>query len=229
MHRGFEMNYGLMARDYDSMDDAISAVVAQGGKYIESERSSSGPLFYVYGSNALGRYKQALFQAHGRWHLGSVVQVNAVPTNAQSISTFMGKVRMARKDPRYQVGEDFPTLDAAVAHARTLPDGDKMVVYYKRGKFHLAAGPFRPIHPHAVGAMTENPIENYRRRRSGGSYYGRRHYFDDVFNALVFSHSFTQREANRALDIYRRDIHDYYNHTVPAAKTAGVIARYFPG
>jgi len=69
------------------------------------------------------------------------------------------------------------------------------------------------------------------RRSTGRSYYARRHYFDDIFNALVYDFNFTDAKANRALDTYRKDIHAYYNHVpmVPAAKTASVIARYFPG
>jgi len=196
MRRGFEMNYGSMASDYDSMDDAVSAVVSQGGKFIESDRDSSGPLFYVYGSSALGYYKQALFTSHGRWHLGSVAQVNSIPSGAQSISTFMNNVRMARKDPRYSLEG---CEDCIGIHTHTPIDAAAIAK--------------------AIRGSSENPRPFYRRR----------HYFDDIYEALVDRFNFTKRQATRALDMYRRDIHDYYNYGRPAGFTAGVIARYFPG
>jgi hypothetical protein len=62
-----------------------------------------------------------------------------------------------------------------------------------------------------------------------GAFYRRRHYFTDIYNALIDFHRFAQSNATRALKMYRDDIHSYYDKRVPAAVTASVIARYFPG
>lgn len=77
----------------------------------------------------------------------------------------------------------------------------------------------------AVDAMSASSS----RAENPRPYYRRRHYFDDIKQALVDHFNFTTRQAGRAIDMYRRDIQDYYNFGRPAGFTAGVIARYFPG
>ncbi len=72
-------------------------------------------------------------------------------------------------------------------------------------------------------------ISNAKENPRGQVFYRRKFYFTDIYNMLVDAFGFTRERAKRALDVYSRDIHDYYNHSIPASKTALVISRYYKG
>ncbi len=197
MRRAFEMNYGPMASDYTDVEDALRAAASQGATHVASGGGGQPHVpFYIYGRLPQGLYKQALFRAHGRWHLGRVEPVSSIPASAETFASLAQKVRQ-RAQQRFSSEN---CEDCIGIHTHTPVDAQAIAKAIR-------------------GSSEENPRP----------FYGRRHYFSDIKEALVDQFNFTKRQAQRALDMYRRDIHEYFNYGRPAGFTAGIIARYFPG